>query len=128
MPDFWSLDEYESGVGQEEHEGVVEHHFIEESLSGEEKVGDVRYEETEGRQAEHDGIEDAEHGNFLPRQTDVHHPGPPPVLRVGRSEAELSSDQPDLASLLVPPLRQNELCRGPGSLQRDLVVTEMVRK
>ena len=60
MPDFWSLDEYESGVGQEEHEGVVEHHRVEERLVREDQVDDVGEEQAEDGDAQHDGVEDAE--------------------------------------------------------------------
>ena len=128
MPELWSLDEDESAVSQEEHESVVKHDIIEEGLPTEEKVEDVRYEETEGREAEHDGVEDSDDIGLVPGQTDVHHPAPPPVRRVRRSEAELSSPQPELLSVLVPPLREDQLHRGPCWLERDLIVAEMVRE
>ena len=54
------LNQYEQEVSEEEHEGVVEHHRVEERLVREDQVDDVGEEQAEDGDAQHDGVEDAE--------------------------------------------------------------------
>ena len=54
------LNQYEKEVSEEEHESVVEHHRVEERLVRQDQVDDVGEEQAEDRDAQHDGVEDAE--------------------------------------------------------------------
>ena len=54
------LNQYEQEVGEEEHESVVEHDRVEKSLARQDQVDDVGDEEAEDRDAQHDGVDDAE--------------------------------------------------------------------
>ena len=54
------LNQYEQEVSEEEHESVVEHDRVEKCLAGQDQVDDVRDEEAEDRDAQHDGVDDAE--------------------------------------------------------------------
>ena len=54
------LNQYEQEVSEEEHESVVEHDRVEKCLAGQDQVDDVGDEEAEDRDAQHDGVDDAE--------------------------------------------------------------------
>ena len=54
------MNQDEKEVSEEEHESVVEHDRVEKSLVREDQVDDVGDEEAEDRDAQHDGVEDAE--------------------------------------------------------------------
>ena len=59
-PYIWLLDEYESDVCYEEHERVVYHHTIEESLLGETEEAEGGEEQADGGESQHHGVNEAE--------------------------------------------------------------------
>ena len=60
VPKLSCLNQNEEEVGQEEHEGVVEHDRVEKCLARQDQVDDVGDEEADDGDAQHDGVDDAE--------------------------------------------------------------------
>ena len=95
----------------------MEHDGVEKRLVREDQVDDVGDEETDDRDAQHDGVNDPENVWFTPRQTDVHHPLSSTQARVSRGQAVHSS--PDLQDVprLVSPLSHHQVRPSPRPLQ-----------
>ena len=121
------LNQYEEEVSEEEHESVVEHDGVEERLVREDQVDDVGDEETEDRDAQHDGVNDPENVWFTPRQTDVHHPPTSAQARGGRGQAVPSPPEPQGVARLVRPLSEDQVHPSSRPLQPDVVIAGLVR-
>ena len=121
------LNQDEKEVSEEEHERVVEHDDVEECPVREDQVDDVGDEEAEHRDAQHDGVDDAEKARWFPRQTDVNHPGSLAQPGVSRGQTEQASPHQQSVPSLVSPLPQNKVRPSSPPLQQHLVITEVVR-
>ena len=95
----------------------MEHDGVEKCLARQDQVDDVGDEETDDRDAQHDGVDDPEDAWCSLGETDVHHPLSSTQARVSRGQAVHSS--PDLQDVprLVPPLRHHQVRPSPRPLQ-----------